>query len=71
MERRQLIRLLSALPTGPGAILPAEDSRQKREPELAPYPHECVDLPHLPCPACEWQKEKDKNTDSLQRRLIS
>src|SRR5208337_4600093 len=26
----------------------------KSAPTRNPYAHECVDRPHLPCPACEW-----------------
>jgi len=29
-------------------------------PTLSPYAHECVDRPHLTCPACAWSEDRNK-----------
>lgn len=72
MERRQFIRLLAALPATQSAGLAEPQSSQKCGVKLAPYAHECVDRPHLPCPACEWQQRRaEEAAHELQRRLVS
>ena len=35
-----------------------EHSPKSKETKRSPYPHECVDRPHLICPACAWAEEQ-------------
>lgn len=73
MERRQFIRLLAALPVTQSTEVSEQESSGKGKVKLAPYAHECIDRPHLPCPACEWQKKRfvEDGYGELQERFVS
>ena len=48
MKRRASVGLLDV----PPVIIPPAIEIGPSEPDGSTLPHECVDRPHLPCPAC-------------------
>jgi hypothetical protein len=36
----------------------AHETENPATPMLSPYAHECVDRPHLTCPACAWSEQR-------------
>lgn len=38
---------------------------------FSPYAHECVDRPHLDCPACKWVEEQEARAPSVREDVPS